>query len=186
VCGRVDELEFVELGFVEVGFVELGFVVPGVVELGLFGFGFVEVGLGELFAGSRVFNRFAASPTNSPLGYFFKYSLKSSGFVLSLIEFQKIISAAVALSLDFAGRLVFEFFAGALFVVVVFLGVGVGFAMTSPPLPCGVPAEAFGFNEGIIRSSTAASELRRVTRRILNLKQSVFIAGLTLLPITCY
>jgi hypothetical protein len=182
VCGRVDELEFVELGFVEVGF-----VVPGVVELGLFGFGFVEVGLGELFAGSRVFNRFAASPTNSPLGYFFKYSLKSSGFVLSLIEFQKISSAAVALSLgDFAGLLIREFPAGVFFFAVVFFGVGVGFAMTSPPLPCGVPAEAFGFNEGIIKSSTAASENKRVSRRILNLKQSVFIARLTVLPITCY
>jgi hypothetical protein len=161
VRGRLEELEFVVLGLVVLGLV-------------------------ELFAASRVFRRFAASPANSPSGYFFKYSLKSSGFVLSLIEFQKIISAAVALSLDFAGRLVFELFAGALFVVVVFLGVGVGFAMTSPPLPCGVPAEAFGFNAGIIRSSTVASELRRVTRRILILKQSVFIARLTPLPITCY
>jgi hypothetical protein len=157
--------------------------------------GFVLVGPAGLLVvfggcadGSKVFNLFFASPTNSPLGYFFKYSLKSSGFALSLIEFQKINSAAVALSLVvFAGRLAFELLvvlAGGFFFVIVFLGVGVGFAMTSPPLPCG--AEAFGFNEGIIRSSTAASELRRVTRRILNLKQSVFIAGLTLLPITCY
>jgi len=64
--------------------------------------------------------------------------LKSSGFVLSLIEFQKIISAAVALSLvDFAGRLVRELLAGVLFVVFVFfgVGVGVGLAITSPPLP---------------------------------------------------
>ena len=63
---------------------------------------------------------------------------------------------------------------------------GVGFAMTSPPLPCGVTAEAFGFNAGIIKANTAASEDRRVISGILNLNQSVFIACLTLVPINCY
>jgi hypothetical protein len=109
--------------------------------------------------------------------------------VLSLIEFQKIVSAAVALSLGgFAGLLIREFPAGAFFFTVVFfgVGVGVGFAMTSPPLPCGVLAEVFGFNEGIIKSSTAANENTSVSSRILNLKQSGFITRLTLLPITCY
>jgi hypothetical protein len=118
VRGMLDELEFVVLGFAE--------------------FGFVVVGVVELFAASRVFKRFAASSANSPFGYFFKYALKSSGLALSLIEFQKIISAAAALSLiDFAGRLVREFAAGVFFFAVVFfgVGVGVGFAMTSPPLP---------------------------------------------------
>lgn len=101
VRGRLEELEFVVLGLVVLGLV-------------------------ELFAASKVFNRFAASPAKLPSGYFFKYSLKSSGFALSLIEFQKIISAAVALSLADLAGLVREFL-GVLFFgggVVVF-GVGV-------------------------------------------------------------
>src|SRR5471032_2585267 len=89
VCGRLDMFEVVGFGFVAAGFDDLGFVVPGLVEL---------------FAASKVFRRFSARLANSPLGYFFKYTLKSSGFVLSLIEVQKIISAADVASLaDFAG-----------------------------------------------------------------------------------
>jgi len=174
---------FDELGFVGFGFVELRFV-----EVGPVGLGLVEVGLGELFTASRVVNRFVASPANSPSGYFFKYSLKSSGFALSLMEFQKIISAAAALSLvDFAGRLDLVLLAGVLlFVVVVFFGVAVGFATTSPPLPCGVPTEALGFDERVIRSSITAIEIRRVTSRVLNLKQSVFIASPPTTHLPCY
>jgi hypothetical protein len=61
-----------------------------------------------------------------------------------------------------------------------------GFGLISPPLPWGFPMKALGFNDGIIKSNTAATEQRRVSSRILNLKQSVFIARLTLLPINCY
>src|SRR6266705_3587596 len=111
--------------------------------------------------------RFFAKSANCPFGYFFKYSLKSSRFELSLIEFQKIISGAAALSLeDFSGPV---FLAGVpRFVVVVFFGVGVGLATTWPPLPGGVPTEALGFANG--NKSTAITEISRVSNGVLNLR----------------
>jgi hypothetical protein len=92
-----------------------------------------------------------------------------------LIEFQKIISALLVG--DFAGLLVREFLAGVFFFAIGFFdeGVSVGFAMTAPPLPCGAPVEAFGFNEGIIKSSTAANENTKVSSRILTLKQPLLL-----------
>ncbi len=130
-----DKLGFVELGFVELGFVEVGF-------------GFVELGFVELLGASKAFNLFFASAANFPLGYSCKYALKSSGFVLSLTVCQNASSVRalfvwVPPSRDDLGRLRFVAVAGAgFFDVVVFfvVAVGVGFAMTSPPLPW--PADA--------------------------------------------
>ena len=97
--------------------------------------------------------------------------------MLSLIEFQKIISAAAALSLgDFSGPV---FLAGVvLLVVVVFFGAGAGVGLTTtwPPLPCGVIPEAAIFTGPpsestaiALRWSAAMSKYLEATRFIFTL-----------------
>jgi hypothetical protein len=148
---------------------------------------FDELEFAVLFAASSRRRVFRARSEYWPLGYFSKYALKSSASVLSRIDSQYVRSLAADSSgldlLSFAGaveRVVFAGFRGVIFgvevvfVLVVFFGVGVGFATTSPPLPCGVSAD--GLDEGIIRSKAIEIAKRPVKNRVPNLDPFVFMS----------
>jgi hypothetical protein len=134
----LDELEFGEPVVVEAGLVEPPFGKPGFV-----GFGFVELGFVELLAPSKAFNLFFASAANFPLGYFCKYALKSSGFVLSLTVCQNASSVSALLvwfplGPEDLGRLRFAAVVGTGFFGDVFDETGFGgvVGVVLPPFSC--------------------------------------------------